>query len=127
MLDPWKKSYNKPRQRIKNQRHYFTSKGPSSQSYGFSSSHVWMCSVFFISQLSHPYMTTGKTIALTRWTFVGKVMSLIFNTLSRCHNFSSKEQESFNFMAAVTICSDFGAPNIKSVTVSIVSPSICKK
>ena len=40
-------------------------------------------SAFFIVQLSHPYMTTGKTIALTRWTFVGKVMSLLFNTLSR--------------------------------------------
>ena len=39
------------------------------------------CSVFFIVQLSHPYMTTGKTIALTRWTFVGKVMSLLFNML----------------------------------------------
>ena len=41
------------------------------------------CSAFFIVQLSHPYMTTGKTIALTRWTFVGKVMSLVFNMLSR--------------------------------------------
>ena len=41
------------------------------------------CSAFFIVQLSHPYMTTGKTIALTRWTFVGKVMSLLFNMLSR--------------------------------------------
>ena len=70
-------------------------------------------SAFFIVQLPHPHMTTGKTIALTRWTFVGKVMSLIFNTLSRCHNFSSKEQESFNFMAAVTICSDFGAQENK--------------
>ena len=40
-------------------------------------------SAFFIVQLSHPYMTTGKIIALTRWTFVGKVMSLLFNTLSR--------------------------------------------
>ena len=40
-------------------------------------------SAFFIVQLSHPYMTTGKTIALTRWTFVGKVMSLLFNVLSR--------------------------------------------
>ena len=40
-------------------------------------------SVFFIVQLSHPYMTTGKTIALTRWTFIGKVMSLLFITLSR--------------------------------------------
>ena len=41
-LDPWKKSYDQPRQRIKKQRHYFANKGPSSQSYGFSSSHVWM-------------------------------------------------------------------------------------
>ena len=43
---------------------------------------LW-CSTFFIVQLSHPYMTTGKTIALTRWTFVGKVMSLLLNMLSR--------------------------------------------
>ena len=42
MLAPWKKSYDKPRQRIEKQRHYFANKGPSSQSYGFSSSHVWM-------------------------------------------------------------------------------------
>ena len=41
------------------------------------------CSAFFIVQFSHPYMTTGKTIALTRWTFVSKVMSLLFNMLSR--------------------------------------------
>ena len=44
---------------------------------------ILRCSAFFIVQLSHPYMTTGKTIALTRWTFVGKVMSLLFNMLSR--------------------------------------------
>ena len=70
-------------------------------------------------------MTTGKTIALTRWTSVGKVMSLLFNMLSRVgHRFSSREQVSFNFMAAVTIWSDFGAPK-KKVSVSIVSPSIC--
>ena len=42
MLAPWKKSYDKPKQHIKKQRHYFTNRGPSSQSYGFSSSHVWM-------------------------------------------------------------------------------------
>ena len=71
---------------------------------------ILQCSAFFIIQLSHPYMTTGKTIALARQTFVGKVMSLLFNMLSRVgHNFSSEEQVSFNFMAAVTICSDFGA------------------
>ena len=40
---------------------------------------ILLCSAFFIVQLSHPYMTTGKTTALTRWTFVGKVMSLLFN------------------------------------------------
>ena len=44
---------------------------------------ILLCSAFFIVQLSHPHMTTGKTIALTRWTFVGKVVSLIFNKLSR--------------------------------------------
>ena len=48
-----------------------------------SKASILWCSVFFIVQLSHPYMTTGKTIALTRWTFVGKVMSLLFNMLSR--------------------------------------------
>ena len=48
-----------------------------------SKASVLQCSVFFIVQLSHPYMTTGKTIALTRWAFVGKVMSLLFNMLSR--------------------------------------------
>ena len=48
-----------------------------------SEASVHQCSAFFMVQLSHPYMTTGKTIALTRWTFVGKVMSLSFNMLSR--------------------------------------------
>ena len=67
-------------------------------------------SVVFIVQLSHPYMTTEKTIALTKWTFVGKVMSLLFNMLSRLViTFLPRKQVSFTFMAAVTICSDFGA------------------
>ena len=48
-----------------------------------SKASILQCSAFFIVQLSHPYVTTGKTIALTRWTFVGKVMSLLFNMLSR--------------------------------------------
>ena len=47
-----------------------------------SKASILLCSAFFIVQLSHPYMTTGKAIALTRWTFVGKVMSLLFNMLS---------------------------------------------
>ena len=48
-----------------------------------SKASILQCSALFIVQLSHPYMTTGKTIALTRWTFVGKVTSLLFNMLSR--------------------------------------------
>ena len=48
-----------------------------------SKASILQCSAFFIDQLSYPYMTTGKTIALTRWNFVGKVMSLLFNMLSR--------------------------------------------
>ena len=52
------------------------------QHHSSKASILW-CSAFFIVQLSHPYMTTGKTITLTRWTFVDKVMSLLFNMLSR--------------------------------------------
>ena len=48
-----------------------------------SKASIFLCSAFFTAQLSHPYMTTGKTIALTRWTFFGKVMSLLFNMHSR--------------------------------------------
>ena len=51
--------------------------------YHSSKASVLQCSAFLLVQLSHPYMTTGKTIALTRWTFVGKVMSLLLNMLSR--------------------------------------------
>ena len=79
-----------------------------------SKASILQRSAFFTVQLSHPYMTTGKTIALTRWTFGGKVMSLLFNMLTRFFiAFFPKKQESFNFMAAVTICSDFGSPQNK--------------
>ena len=64
-------------------------------------------------QLSHPYMTIGKTIALTRWTFVGKAMSLLFNMLSRLVITFIQKSKYFNVMAAVTICSDFGAKENK--------------
>ena len=88
-----------------------------------SKASVLQCSTFFIVQLSHPYVTTRKTIGLTRWTSVSKVMSLLFNMLSKLVvSFLPMTQESFNFMVSVTLCSDFGAPKIKSVTVS---PSIC--
>ena len=131
-LAPWKKSYDKPRQHFKTQRHYFANKGPYTQfSRSVVSNSFWphglqharnpcpsptpracsnscplsqwchpansschlqhhrskpsilLHSAFFMVQLSHSYMTTGKTIALTRWTFVSKVMSLLFNMLSR--------------------------------------------
>ena len=73
------------------------------QHYNLKASVLW-CSAFFIVQLSYPYMTTGKTIALTRQNFVGKVMALLFiYTVYVGHNFSSKEQASFSFTAAVTI------------------------
>ena len=65
------------------------------------------------------------SIALTRWTFVGKVMSLLFNMLSSLVITFLPRSKCLNFMAAVTICSDFEAPKIKYATVSTVSPSIC--
>ena len=65
---------------------------------------------FFMVQLSHPYMTPGKTIALTRQTSVGKLMSLLFNMMSRLVIAFLPGSKHLNFMAVVTICSDFGAP-----------------
>ena len=79
-----------------------------------SKASVLQCSAFFVVQLSHPYMTTGKTIVLTRQTFVGKVMSLLFNMLSKLViAFLPRSKCLFNFMAALTICSDFGAQENK--------------
>jgi len=78
--------------------------------YHNSKASILQHSAFFIVQLSYLYMITGKTIALTRRTFVGKVISLLFNMLSRLViTFLSRTKLSFNFMVAVTICSDFGA------------------
>ena len=96
------------------------------QYHNSKASTLW-CSAFFIVQLWHPYMTTGKTTPLTRWIFICKVMSLLFNMLSRWIIGFLPRSKYFNFLAAVTICSDFGAQKIKFVTVSIVSPSICHK
>ena len=71
-------------------------------------------SAFFTVQLSYPYMTTGKTTALTRQTFVVKVMSLLFNMLCRLvTDFLPRNKHLVNFIAAVTICSDIGAPKNK--------------
>ena len=74
-----------------------------------SKAPILQCSAFFMVQLSHPYMTTRKTIVLTKWTFVGKVMSLLLNMLSRLVITFLPRSKCLNFMAAITICSDFGA------------------
>ena len=70
-------------------------------------------SAFFIVQLSHSYMTTGETIALTIRTFVNTVMALIFNVLSKLVIAFLPRSKCLHFMAAVTLCSDFGAPKNK--------------
>ena len=106
----------------------------SSQSKGLSrvlqchssKASILQCSAFFIVQLSHPYMTTWKTVAFTRQTFVGKIMSLLFNMLSRliiaflprskCLLISWLQSQSAVILEP---------KKIKSVTVSIASPSIC--
>ena len=95
------------------------------QHHSSKASILWL-SAFFTVQLSHPYMTTGKTIALTRWTFVGKVMSVLFNMLSRLFI-------TFLPRSKCLLISWLQSPSavileprkIKSDTVSTVSPSIC--
>ena len=77
-------------------------------------------------QLSHPCMTTGKTIALTRWIFVGKVMSLLFNMLSRFVIAFLPRSKPLSISWLQSLSSViWELKKIKSVTVSIVSPSIC--
>ena len=77
-------------------------------------------------QLSHPYITTGKTIALTRWTFVGKVMSLFFNMLSRLViTFLPRSKRLLISWLQSPSAVILEPPKIKPVTVSTVSPSIC--
>ena len=95
------------------------------QHHSSKASTCW-CLAFFMVQLSHPYMTTGKTVTLTRWTFVGKVISLLFNMLSRL-------VVAFLARSKLLLISWLQSPSaviqepkkIKSVTVPIVSPSIC--
>ena len=79
------------------------------QQHSLKASILWH-SAFFIVQLSHLYKNTRKTIALTIWTFVGKVMSLFFRLI---YCFSSREQASFNLMVVLTICHDFGTQESK--------------
>ena len=83
-------------------------------------------SAFFIVQLSHPYMTTGKTIALTRWTFIGKVMSLLLNMLSRLViTFLPRSQRLLISWLQSPSAVILEPRKIKSDTISTVSPSIC--
>ena len=77
--------------------------------YDNSKAAILWLSAFFMVQLSHPYMSTRNAIVLTIWTFVSKVTSLLFNKPSRfVIVFPSKDQVSSNFVAAVTVHSDFG-------------------
>ena len=83
-------------------------------------------SAFFIVQLSHLYMITGKTIALTRWNFVGKIMSLLFNMLSRLVITFLPKSKCLLILSLRSPSAMILEPRkIKSVTVSAVSPSIC--
>ena len=91
-----------------------------------SKASILQCSTFFIVQLSHPYMTTGKTIALTRWTFVGKVMSLLFNMLSELvMTFLPRSKHILISWLQSPSAVILEMKKINSFTVSIVSSSIC--
>ena len=91
-----------------------------------SKASILRCSAFFTVQLSHLYMTTGKTKALTRWTFVDKVMSLLFNMLSRLViAFLPRNQHLLTSWWQSPSAVILEPKKIKSDTVSIVSPSIC--
>ena len=90
-----------------------------------SKSSIFWLSAFFTVQLSHPYMTTGKTIALTRWTFVGKVTSLLFNMLSRLvTSFLPRSKRLLISWLQSPSAVILEPKKIKSDTVSAVSPSI---
>ena len=87
---------------------------------------ILQCSAFFIVQLSHPYMTTGKTIALIRQTFVGKVMSLLFNMLSSLVIAFLPRSKRLLISWLQSLSTVILEPKkIKSITVSIVSTFIC--
>ena len=91
-----------------------------------STASILQRSAFFIAQLSHPYMIIGKTKALTSWTFVGKVMSLLFNMLFRLViTFLPRSKHLLMSWLQSPSAVILEPPKIKSVTVSIVSPSLC--
>ena len=94
--------------------------------YNSSKASILQHPAFFIAQLSHPYMTTGKTIALTRWASVGKVISLLFNMLSSVViAFLLRSKHLLISWLQSTSAVILEPKKIKSLTVSIVSPSVC--
>ena len=96
--------------------------------YHSSKASILLHSAFFIVHLSHPYMTTGKIIALTRWTFVGKVMSLLFNMLSRLViAFLPRRKRILISWLQSQSAVILEPKKIKFVTVSIVSPSVYRE
>ena len=98
----------------------------SSKKHHSSMASILQHSAFFIVQLSHPYMTTGKKIVLTRWTFVSKVMSLLFNMLSRLViAFLSRSKRLLISWLQLPSAVILEPKKIKSVTASTFSPSIC--
>ena len=94
--------------------------------YHSSKASILRCSAFFMVQFSYPYMTTGKTMALSRWTFVGKVMSLLFNMLSRLViTFLPRSMHLLISWLQSPSAVILEPRKIKSDTVSTVSPSVC--
>ena len=95
------------------------------QHHSLKASIIWH-SAFFIVQFSHPYMTTGNTTALTRWNFVDKVMSLVFNMLSKLViTLLPRKKHLFISWLKSPSAVILEPKKIKSATVSMVSPSIC--
>ena len=91
-----------------------------------SKASILQHSAFFIAQLSHPYMTTGKTVAFTRWTFIDKGMSLLFNMLSSLViTFLPRSKRLLISWLQSPSAVILDLRKIKSATVSTVSPSIC--
>ena len=89
-----------------------------------SKASILQHSAFFMVQLSHPYMTTRKSIALTRWTFVDKVISLLFIMLSRFVIAFLPRSKHLNFMASVTVQNDFWSPRKESLSLFPLFPHL---